>query len=68
MGPASEPLMAMFEVIPAVMGTRVNQKMASLMPPRGARAATRNGTKWFRCQLLLLQREDDAHDEGDQER
>ena len=24
MGPASEPLMAMFEVIPAVIGTRVN--------------------------------------------
>ena len=41
MGPASEPLMAMFEVIPAVMGTRVNQKIASPMPPRGPIAATR---------------------------
>ena len=40
-GPTTEPSIAMLAVIPAVIGTNVNQNRASPIPPNGPIAATR---------------------------
>ena len=55
MGPKTLPAMAMFEVMPARMGTSVIQKMASPMPPSGPMRETRTarivGMSTFFCSM-----------------
>ena len=55
MGPKMLPAMAMFEVMPARIGTSVIQKMASPMPPSGPMRETRTarivGMSTFFCSM-----------------